>query len=123
MLKNGTKGIINMKIIESTQIQILKNRINALERQNDNLRKKNESLERQVEIYKNSNNDVNKVAVSAKAFSEVENAKKEYEKLNAELREKLKEANTLIKNCKILLNKEGVKLTQTINKEVSKFSK
>ena len=123
MLKNGTKGILNMKIIESTQIQILKNRINALERQNDNLRKKNESLESQVEIYKSSNNDINKVAVSAKAFSEVENAKKEYEKLNAELREKLKEANTLIKNCKILLNKEGVKLTQTINKEVSKFSK
>lgn len=111
------KGLKGMKLTESLQIKMLKNRNDILAKEVENLKAKNKLLEIQLSAYK----DVDP-SETAKKFAELERLKNEYMQLNTDLRKKLNEANDYLKQGKELVNKEGAKFEKSIDKSIKNIT-
>lgn len=106
-----------MKSVKDIKLEFSKKKLDGLIRENAELKRKIEALNTQLATYRGET----QFDKNVDAYSEMLIAKKEYEKLSIELREKLKGANELINNCKILLNKEGANFEKTVNKEIDRM--
>lgn len=106
-----------MKSIKDIKLEFSKKKLDGLITENSELKRKIEALNTQLAVYRGET----KFDKSVDAYSEMVLAKKEYEKLSIELKEKLKNANELINKCKTLLNKEGANFEKTVNKEIDRM--
>lgn len=106
-----------MKSVRDIKLEFLQKKIENLAKENLDFKQKIEALNLQLAIYRGET----KFDKNVDAYSEMIMAKKEYEKLCDELKEKLKGANELINNCKILLNKEGTNFEKQVNKEINRM--